>query len=87
MTFLNRILFACLVVVPGMVANAQSPPWPVAAPDDWLLAFIDIETTGLIPGYHEMIDIGIVMTDLDGVELDSLFIAQSMPMRRHAGSN
>ncbi len=35
---------------------------------------MDVETTGLIPGYHEMIDIGIVMTDLDGVEKDALFL-------------
>ncbi len=52
--------------------------YPVNLPDEtpgqWLLAFIDVETTGLIPGYHEMIDIGIVMTDLDGRILDSLFL-------------
>lgn len=47
---------------------------PSAAPDDWLLAHIDVETTGLLPGYHEMIDIGIVMTDLDGMVIDSLFL-------------
>ncbi len=47
---------------------------PSEAPDQWLLAHIDVETTGLIPGYHEMIDIGIVMTDLQGRILDSLFL-------------
>jgi DNA polymerase III alpha subunit (gram-positive type) len=47
---------------------------PASAPDDWLLAHIDVETTGLLPGYHEMIDIGIVMTRLDGELLDSLFL-------------
>ncbi len=35
---------------------------PSEAPNDWLLAHIDVETTGLLPGYNEMIDIGIVMT-------------------------
>lgn len=55
-------------------AEAQEPRWPDAAPADWLLAFIDVETTGLTPGYHEMIDIGIVMTDLEGAELDRLFL-------------
>ena len=34
----------------------------VKAPDQWLLAYIDVETTGLLPGHHEMIDVGIVMT-------------------------
>lgn len=53
---------------------AQEFAWPDEKPDDWLLAFIDVETTGLTPGYHEMIDIGIVMTDLDGAELGELFI-------------
>mgnify|MGYP001822172253 FL=1 len=54
-------------------AHAQSGS-PAAAPDDWVLAFLDVETTGLVPGYHEMIDLGLVMTDLDGAVIDSLFI-------------
>jgi len=37
-------------------------PHPNEAPDQWLLAHIDVETTGLLPGHHEMIDVGIVMT-------------------------
>ena len=72
-----RILTLCVVAIQGSVAIAQSPqmpPSPSEAPDEWLLAFVDVETTGLIPGYHEMIDIGIVMTDLDGVEQGELFI-------------
>jgi DNA polymerase III alpha subunit (gram-positive type) len=46
---------------------------PAAAPDDWLLAHLDVETTGLVPGYHEMIDLGLVLTDLEGRVLDSVF--------------
>lgn len=86
--FFNRILIFCLVVTPAAFANAQTPPWPTEAPDDWLLAFVDVETTGLIPGYHEMIDIGIAMTDLDGVELGSLFIRiqPEHPERTEAGA-
>ena len=71
---INRILILCAVLLHALVANAQMPPWPSESPDEWLLAFIDVETTGLIPGYHEMIDFGIVMTDLEGVELSTLFI-------------
>jgi DNA polymerase III alpha subunit (gram-positive type) len=56
------------------VALAQDFAWPDDDPDSWLLAFVDVETTGLIPGHHEMIDIGIVMTDLDGSELGALFV-------------
>jgi DNA polymerase III alpha subunit (gram-positive type) len=47
---------------------------PGEAPEQWLLAHLDVETTGLLPGFHEMIDLGIVYTDLEGQILDSLFI-------------
>ncbi len=47
---------------------------PGELPDAWLLAFIDVETTGLVPGWHEMIDIGMVYTTVDGDVIDSLFI-------------
>ena len=49
-------------------------PPPAAAPERWLLAHVDVETTGLAPGWHEMIDIGVVITELDGTELDRLFL-------------
>ena len=42
---------------------------PAEDPDGWILAHVDVETTGLAPGYHEMIDLGVVMTDLQGNEL------------------
>jgi len=47
---------------------------PADAPEDWLLAFVDVETTGLLPGYHEMIDIGMVLADVEGREIDRLFV-------------
>ena len=51
----------------------QFPPLPSEAPEEWMLGHIDVESTGLIPGYNEMIDIGLIMTDLDGNVQDSLF--------------
>jgi DNA polymerase III alpha subunit (gram-positive type) len=68
--------FALLLVAQTLLstATAQDMQWPDQDPDDWLLAFVDVETTGLQPGHHEMIDIGIVITELDGTELDELFI-------------
>lgn len=69
---------ACSHTTPDYVGrfetDAPFPRSPAEAPDQWLLAFIDIETTGLVPGWHEPIDIGIVMTDLDGNEVDELFL-------------
>ncbi|MFW6084726.1 MAG: hypothetical protein ACODAA_05880 [Gemmatimonadota bacterium] len=63
---------------PPFVAAGESAPVasssPATSPDDWRLAFVDVETTGLLPGWHEMIDLGVVMTDLDGRPLDSLFV-------------
>lgn len=73
---LSRFAFLTLALcVIGFVsdAHAQSSS-PASAPEDWLLAFLDVETTGLIPGYHEMIDLGLVMTDLEGAVMDSLFL-------------
>lgn len=52
---------------------AQSP-WPDEAPERWGLAILDVETTGLRPGYHEMVDLGVIYTTLDGEELDRLFV-------------
>lgn len=63
---------------PAFVAAADTAPVaassPASEPEAWRLAFVDVETTGLVPGWHEMIDLGVVMTDLDGRPLDSLFI-------------
>jgi len=77
---------------PAFVMAAERAPVssssPAKSPDAWRLAFIDIETTGLVPGYHEMIDMGVVMTDLEGRVLDSLFvrIQPRHPERTSAGA-
>ena len=85
---LIRMVFLLTVVLPGASANAQSLQWPSEAPDQWLLAFVDVETTGLVPGYHEMIDIGVVITDLDGAEQGQLFlrIQPEYPERTQEGA-
>ena len=66
------------VGAPPYVQSAEvrraDPPSPADAPSEWLLAFIDVETTGLVPGWHEMIDIGIAITHVDGSVLDTLFL-------------
>lgn len=70
----KKFLLAILLVIVCVRGAAQELRWPDEDPDGWLMAFVDVETTGLTPGYHEMIDIGIVMTDLDGAELGELFV-------------
>lgn len=69
----SRVLMTLVLFVLSP-CRAQDLPWPDEMPEQWLLAFVDVETTGLTPGYHEMIDIGIVMTDLSGEELGDLFL-------------
>jgi DNA polymerase III epsilon subunit-like protein len=64
-----------LFVLAAVTARADAPaPSPADDPEDWLLAFVDVETTGLVPGYHEMIDIGVVLANLQGEEVDRLFV-------------
>ena len=64
--------------VPGYITALEGAPVattsPADYPGDWLMAHVDVETTGLVPGYHEMIDIGIIMADLEGREIDRLFL-------------
>lgn len=91
------ILFAllalnCTLANPSFVdrfeSNATPPPSPELAPEDWLLAFVDIETTGLVAGWHEPIDVGIVITDLEGNEIDHWFrrIMPNHPERTSPGA-
>lgn len=63
---------------PAFVSASETAPVsassPASDPEAWRLAFVDVETTGLVPGWHEMVDLGVVMTDVDGRPLDSLFV-------------
>jgi hypothetical protein len=66
-----RVLFAlCLFTAPTFA----QPAFPPDDPEAWVLAIIDVETTGLQPSHHEMIDIGAIYTTLDGEELGRFFI-------------
>ncbi len=50
----------------GLDAAESAPP---ARDTDWVMLHIDTETTGLKAGYHELIDIGVIYTDIRGKEL------------------
>ena len=79
-------------VTPAYVTAVESvavpTTTPASAPDEWLLAHLDVETTGLVPGFHEMIDLGLVLTDIEGRIIDSLFlrVMPSHPERISAGA-
>jgi hypothetical protein len=64
--------------LPAFVEAAERrtplPPGPAQSPGSWLIAHVDIETTGLVPGWHEAIDVGVVLTELDGSVRDSFFV-------------
>ena len=62
---------------------------PFGDQDDWRIAFIDVETTGVVPGYHEMVDVGIVMADVDGNEIGKFFqrIMPEHPERAQKGAS
>ena len=71
---IGAIESAAPAYVAALGAAVPTSSVPANEPDQWLLAHLDVETTGLVAGYHEMIDAGFVITDLDGNVVDSLYI-------------
>ena len=61
-----------------MTKNRDFNCLPYGQAKDWRIAFVDVETTGLIPGHHEMVDIGVVICDLSGEEI-ACFFQRIMP--------
>ena len=61
-----------VVIVLLLIFSASA----IAAPDQdgRLLVHIDVETTGLEAGYHELIDAGVIVTTIDGDIVDRLFL-------------
>lgn len=55
-----------LVSLLSLFAQQSAPPSRDA---DYVLLHIDTETTGLRPGFHELIDIGVIYSDVAGNEL------------------
>ena len=73
----NRLFSALMVFISAwfLVASVSAKaPWPQQNPEGWGLAIIDVETTGLDPNYHELIDIGAIYTSLDGEVLGEFFV-------------
>jgi DNA polymerase III alpha subunit (gram-positive type) len=67
MKFVVSVVIA--VACASSLAHGQTLS-PARAPAQWVMAHLDVETTGLVPGHHEIVDIGVVYTTLDGEVLD-----------------
>jgi hypothetical protein len=67
------LLVAMVLCVNASLASAQVT-FPDEAPEQFRLAIIDVETTGLDPDHHEMIDLGAVYADIDGNEIGRFFV-------------
>lgn len=54
--------------------TAAQPPalQPNLAAERYVLAHVDVETTGLDPAFHEIVSVGMIYTDVDGTELGRL---------------
>ena len=66
---------ACASSPAPMADGLTRPPFPSAENRAAFgLAHVDVETTGLDPLFHEMIDAGIIYTDLNGAELGRLYV-------------
>lgn len=72
-SLLTRLLLFLAVLGPGAAAPAQAPDgWPDLAPERYILAHVDIETTGLDPAVHEIVSVGMIYTDVEGREIGRL---------------
>lgn len=73
LTQMNR-LYLLILFLPVLASQAQVTSWPDEDPGSWGIAVLDVETTGLDPAYHEMIDLGLIYIDLEGNELGRFFV-------------
>ncbi|HEX8653778.1 MAG TPA: 3'-5' exonuclease [Allosphingosinicella sp.] len=72
-SFLHRVFLFVAALGLHAAAAAQAPgQLPDLAPDRYVMAHVDVETTGLDPAFHEMVSIGMIYTDVDGAEIGRL---------------
>jgi DNA polymerase III epsilon subunit-like protein len=70
-----RLSAAVLLMFIGMsVAQAASPTPQFDPPRPMIIAIVDVETTGLDPAHHEMVDLGAIYIRPDGRELGRFFV-------------
>ncbi len=67
-----QVLFGLLVT--SAVVQATEVPVRSALPGPTIIAIVDVETTGLDPSHHEMVDLGALYVRPDGQELGRFFV-------------
>ncbi len=67
-----QVLFGLLVT--SAVVQATEVPVRSAPPGPTIIAIVDVETTGLDPSHHEMVDLGALYVRPDGQELGRFFV-------------
>ena len=70
MRCLSLLAAALLTVLPGAASTPATKPPPPPA----IIALVDVETTGLDPTFHEMVDLGAVYIRPDGEVLGRFFV-------------
>ena len=67
----SAVLCAFLLLTTVWAAQRDSKLSPLSTLEkSWVMAHLDVETTGLVAGHHEVVDLGIVYTTVDGEILD-----------------
>jgi DNA polymerase III epsilon subunit-like protein len=69
----RRLIVSWLLVAAPIVQAVEAPRRAVA-PNPTIIAIVDVETTGLDPAHHEMVDLGAVYLLHDGRELGRFFV-------------
>jgi hypothetical protein len=69
----SSAVVALLLVTPSFVQAAEVPARS-GPPGPTIIAIVDVETTGLDPSHHEMVDLGAIYVRPDGHELGRFFV-------------
>jgi DNA polymerase III epsilon subunit-like protein len=77
-----------LLAWPALFTLEAAESAPPARDTNWVMVHIDTETTGLRAGWHELIDIGVIYTDIQGKELGRWYklLMPQHPERLDAGA-
>ena len=72
-TMWRRLVVSWLLIATPIV-QAMDAPRRAVPTDPSIIAIVDVETTGLDPAHHEMVDLGAIYIRPDGRELGRFFV-------------